>query len=207
MAKQLAFYFDASSCSGCKTCQVACKDKHDSPMGIRWRRVYEICGGEWKRQGKAWVPELIAYHMSVACNHCENPICATSCPNNAIVKREDGVVLIDHNRCMGCRYCEMTCPYGALHFDPGRKVMTKCTFCADYLEQGKPPSCVSACPMRVLDFGELEELERRHGKNNEIYPFPEAVYTAPAVVVKPHPTSTLKEKHKPLIANKEEVRT
>ena len=207
MAKQLAFYFDASACSGCKTCQVACKDKHDSPMGIRWRRVYEVCGGEWKQQGKAWVPDLIAYHMSVACNHCENPVCASSCPNKAIVKREDGVVLIDHNRCMGCKYCEMSCPYGALHFDPDRKVMTKCTFCADYLEQGKPPSCVSACPMRVLDFGELEALERKHGTNKEVYPFPEAVYTGPAVVIKPHPTTKGKEKHKPLIANKEEVRT
>ncbi|MFO7997974.1 MAG: DMSO/selenate family reductase complex B subunit [Bacteroidales bacterium] len=206
MTKQLAFFFDASSCSGCKTCQVACKDKHDAPMGVRWRRVYEVCGGAWKQQGKAWIPELFAYHMSVACNHCEDPVCAKSCPNKAIVKQDNGVVLIDPDKCMGCKYCEWTCPYGALQFDSLKKVMTKCTFCADYLEQGKPPACVSACPMRALEFGELEELERRHGKNKEIYPFPEAFHTQPAVVVKPHPTAKNIEKHKPEIANKEEVR-
>ncbi len=187
--KQTAFYFDASACSGCKTCQVACKDKHDSPPGVRWRRVYEVCGGEWKQQGKAWTQNLVSYNMSVACNHCEDPICLTSCPNKAITKNDQGVVLIDPDRCMGCRYCEWSCPYGALQFDKRKKVMTKCTLCHDYLGQGRLPSCVSACPMRALDIGELQALEQRHGRNRETYPFPKETYTSPAIVIKPHPAA------------------
>ncbi len=203
--KQLAFYFDASSCSGCKTCQVACKDKHDSPMAVRWRRVYEVSGGEWIASGPAWIPNIYSYHMSMACNHCEEPICLTSCPNKAIVKDERGIVLINYDRCMGCKYCEWTCPYGALQFDKEKKVMTKCTFCADYLEEGKPPACVAACPMRVLDFGELKDLEAMHGKSKEIFPLPEAHHTKPALVMKPHRDSRKAGNRELQIANKEEV--
>jgi anaerobic dimethyl sulfoxide reductase subunit B len=202
---QYAFFFDASACSGCKTCQVACKDKHDSPPGVRWRRVYEVCGGEWKQQGPAWVQNITSYNMSVACNHCEDPICLKSCPNKAITKDERGIVLIDADKCMGCHYCEFTCPYGALQFDKRRKVMTKCTFCHDYLEKGRPPSCVAACPMRALDFGTLDALEQRHGKNREVYPFPKETYTSPAVVVKPHPSAARPEAPRPRVVNREEV--
>ncbi len=203
--KQLGFFFDASACSGCKTCQVACKDKHNSPLAVRWRRVYEVCGGGWQRKGAAWVQDISAYHVSMACNHCKEPICLDACPNKAIVKKENGVVLIDYDRCMGCRYCEWTCPYGALQFDNKQKVMTKCSFCADYLEESKPPSCVSACPMRALDFGELEELEKRHGNNREDFPLPKEHYTNPALVVKPHKHAHKSGSKAVNIINKEEV--
>ena len=203
---QLGFFFDASACSGCKTCQVACKDKNDSPMGVRWRRVYEVSGGEWVQQGPAWVPEIFSWHVSMACNHCQDPICLKSCPNKAITKNGMGVVLIDAGKCMGCKYCEWTCPYGALQFDNQRKVMTKCNFCIDYLEQGQPPSCMAACPMRVIDFGEMEELKKRHGSEKEVFPLPRKTFTDPALVVKPHPGVKKAEKHSPQIANIEEVR-
>ncbi|MDR4988358.1 MAG: DMSO/selenate family reductase complex B subunit [Bacteroidales bacterium] len=203
---QLAFYFDASACSGCKTCQMACKDKHNSPPGVRWRRVYEICGGEWRKNGHAWEQNMKAYHISMACNHCEEPICLHRCPNKAIIKNQQGVVLINYDRCMGCRYCEWTCPYGALQFDPVQKVMTKCNFCADYLEEGKPPSCVSACPMRVLDFGAMEDLAKKYGKNNEDFPLPEEYHTRPALVITSHKHAGEAVKTKYHIINKEEVR-
>ncbi len=203
--KQLAFYFDASGCSGCKTCQVACKDKYDAPMAVRWRRVYEVCGGDWIKKGQAWISNIQSYNVSMACNHCEEPVCMHSCPNKAITKNEQGIVLINYDRCMGCRYCEFTCPYGALQFDSSKKVMTKCTFCADYLEEGKPPSCVAACPMRVLDFGEKEELEARYGKNGEFFPLPEERFTKPALVVTPHNHSRKAGNTEFQIANKEEV--
>ncbi len=205
-SKQLAFYFDASGCSGCKTCQVACKDKHNSPMGVRWRRVYEVCGGDWKKEGNAWIPGVYAYHISLACNHCEDPICMDACPNKAIVKKENGVVLIDYDRCMGCKYCEWTCPYGALQFDPEKRVMTKCTLCADYLEDGKAPSCVAACPMRVLHYGDLEDLEAKHGKYNEGFPLPKEKYTKPALVITPHRDAPKAQDILLQIANKEEVK-
>jgi anaerobic dimethyl sulfoxide reductase subunit B (iron-sulfur subunit) len=70
MTKQYAFYFDSSACSGCKACQVACKDKHNLEVGRLWRRVYEVSGGGWQRQGQAWTTSAFAYNLSLACNHC-----------------------------------------------------------------------------------------------------------------------------------------
>ncbi len=204
--KQLAFYFDSTSCSGCKTCQVACKDKYDNGSGILWRRVYEVTGGDWIRDGHAWIPNVFSYHISMACNHCMEPLCLESCPNRAIEKKENGIVLIDTDRCMGCRYCEWACPYGALQFDRNTGRMTKCTFCDDYLEGGKKPACVTACPMRVLDFGEMEELERLHGKGNEIFPLPPSHHTEPAVVIKPHRNARMAHNRDIKIDNLEEVK-
>lgn len=161
MKRQLAFYFDSSFCSGCKTCQVACRDKNDQGRGLLWRKVYEVAGGDWKRDGQAWVQDIFSYYISMACNHCMEPLCLKSCPNGAIVKDGRGIVLINPGRCMGCRYCEWTCPYGALHYDHRQGVMTKCNMCADYADLGKPPACVSACLMRVLDAGDYELMKEK----------------------------------------------
>lgn len=204
--KQLAFYFNSSACSGCKTCQVACKDKHNSGPGVLWRRVYEVSGGNWKKEGEAWIPNVFSYHISMACNHCLEPICMTSCPNKAIFKMENGTVLIDENKCMGCRYCEWTCPYGALQFDNTKKVMTKCTLCFDYLAKGEKPSCVTACPMRVLDIGELEDLKETYGSSGEIFPLPVEAWTKPSLVITPHRDARPSGNRDSFINNREEVR-
>ena len=129
-------HFDASSCTGCKACQAACKDHNDLPAGILWRRVYEVSGGGWTRAGAAWTHDVFAWNLSLSCNHCERPVCAEVCPTGAVRRREDGVVLLDSGKCMGCRYCEWACPYGAPRFDAARGVMTKCDLCADRLEEG-----------------------------------------------------------------------
>jgi anaerobic dimethyl sulfoxide reductase subunit B len=152
MKKQLTFYFDSSSCSGCKTCQMACRDKHDLARGVLWRRVYEVAGGDWKKEGQwpgcpIYTPTSSQWHAIIA----KNLICLTSCPNKAISKNDNGIVLIDEKKCMGCRYCEWTCPYGALHYDSQRGVMSKCTMCEDLILQGKKPACISACPMRAME--------------------------------------------------------
>lgn len=204
MAKQMAFYFDSSACSGCKTCQVACKDKNDLPLGTQWRRVYEIAGGDWKKEGDAWVSKVTAYNLSMSCNHCAEPICLKSCPTAAIVKRSNGIVVIDPERCMGCRYCEWACPYGALQFDDRNGQMTKCDLCFDYLEEGKEPSCVAACPMRVLDVGTMEELEGKYGKTKKIYPLPDPKICEPSFLITPHKDAT-PESYDLTIANREEV--
>jgi anaerobic dimethyl sulfoxide reductase subunit B (iron-sulfur subunit) len=143
MAKQLAFYVNIAECVGCKACQVACKDKNDLPEGIRWRRVFEYEGGEWVNQDGTLIPSnLFSYFVSSACMHCENPICLEVCPAEAISKRDDGIVLIDEQKCVGCRYCSWACPYGAPQFNEKRGVMTKCTFCSDLIDQGGSPACV-----------------------------------------------------------------
>ena len=181
---QLAFYLDVSACSGCKACQVACKDKHDLEVGRLWRRVATVEGGKWVRQGAAWTTTAFAYSVSMSCMHCAKPACVDGCPTGAMHKQADGVVCIDAERCIGCRYCEWICPYGAPRYDSAARQMTKCDFCAGERAAGRPPACVAACPMRALDFGELADLERRYGTTRDLYPLPDSNLTRPSIVVR-----------------------
>jgi anaerobic dimethyl sulfoxide reductase subunit B len=184
-----AFHFDAAACSGCKACQIACRDRNALPAGVLWRRVYEVAGGGWKRHGEAWVNDVVAYNVSIACNHCERAICVEVCPTGAMTARADGVVLIDAARCTGCRYCEWACPYAAPQYDAAAGRMTKCTACSDDVAAGMLPACVSACPLRVLDFGDAAELAARHGGTADLHPLPDARLTLPSLLVTPHPSA------------------
>jgi len=201
--KRAAFYFDSAACSGCKTCQMACKDKNDLASGQLWRRVYEITGGGWKKTGHSWQQDIFAYNLSISCNHCADPICARNCPTKALFKREDGIVLIDEDRCIGCKYCAWACPYGAPQYNPETGKMGKCDLCADYVDQGKNPGCVDACPMRALDFGDYDALVHKYGSADHIYPFPDDSMTGPSLVVNTHPGART---HDAEVANVEEVR-
>ncbi len=205
MAKQFAFFVNSSACGGCKSCQVACKDKHDLPVGLRWRRVYEVTGGGWVRDGAAWQSTVLAYNVSISCNHCENPLCVSVCPTRAIHKGEDGIVLIDSDRCIGCQYCAWACPYGAPQFDHEAGVMTKCNLCFDEVESGGTPTCVSACPMRALEFGELETLREKYGTVAAVHPLPPAETTRPAIVFKPHKDAARADAEGARVGNLEEV--
>lgn len=187
MAKQLAFYVDINKCTGCKACQVACKDKSSLPVGVRWRRVFQYEGGEWVKQNGQMVPSNVyAYAVSSACAHCEKPICMEVCPTSAITKREDGIVLINADRCIGCRYCSWACPYGAPQFNEELNVMTKCDMCHDLVDKGERPACVESCPYRAMDFGPLDELQAKYGTFADPAPLPDPSITKPAVVYKPN---------------------
>lgn len=205
MKKQYAFYFDSSNCSGCKTCQAACKDKNNLDVGILWRRVYEVSSGKWENRNGAWVNNIKAYNVSMACNHCEIPVCANVCPTKSMTKNKHGIVTVDKERCIGCNYCAWACPYGAPQYDEKNGVMTKCNLCIDYVEDGKNPSCVDSCPMRVLDFGELKKLEKKYGDNSEVFPLPENDVTDPAIIIKPHNNSSSSGNSEAKIINKEEI--
>lgn len=184
-----AFYFDSSSCAGCKACQVACKDKNRLPLGVLWRRVYEVAGGGWARQEDAWISTVFAYNLSIGCNHCEQPICMECCPTNAYSRRSDGVVLLDSNRCVGCRYCSWVCPYGAPQYNEKTGSTSKCDFCIDRLDAGLAPVCVAACPMRALDFGDFDDLVQKYGGHTAVFPLPDQKLTGSALIVTPHPKS------------------
>jgi anaerobic dimethyl sulfoxide reductase subunit B (iron-sulfur subunit) len=190
MTTQKAFYFDVSACTGCKACQVACQDHNRLSADVLWRRVFHYGGGSWLSDDN--IPYLFrtdnvySYSVSITCMHCEIPLCKDVCPTNAITKRDDGVVLLETSKCIGCRYCEWACPYGAPCFDEEAGVMTKCTFCEDRLAKGQNPACVDACPMRCLDFGELEELRQKYGDLDAIEPLPAGDITKPAFVVSRH---------------------
>ncbi len=190
MAKQYAFHFDSSVCNSCKACSIACKSKNDLPVGITWRKVYEYGGGGWvpdpEDRSLLLPSNMFAYSMSTACNHCEHPACVTVCPAAAITKRDDGIVLINTDQCIGCRYCEWACPYGAPQFNEAIGKMTKCNMCVDLVAKGENPYCVDACVMRALDFGELEEMRKKYGTENSVEPLPDAHFTSPALVITPH---------------------
>ena len=103
-------------------------------------------------------------------------------------------MLIDQTKCIGCRYCQWACPYGAPQFREDLGVMTKCTFCEDLLALGQNPACVDACVMRCLDFGDIEELRQKYGNLDAIEPLPTADITRPALVITPHKHAQLSGK-------------
>ena len=204
--KRPAFYFDSDACSGCKTCQIACKDKNNLDIGVNWRKVYEITGGSWEKDGDAWRSNVIAYNISMACNHCEDPVCLKSCPAKAMTKAENGIVKIDQEKCMGCKYCSWTCPYSALQYDTINGVMTKCDMCEEYIMEGRKPSCVDACPTRALDFGEYNELVQKYGEVSHLHPLPDQNITRPSILINPHKNALKEENKTAEISNREEVK-
>lgn len=175
----LGFYVDMTSCIGCRTCQVACKDRHDLlTAGPRPRRVdsYE-CGT---------YPDAGMFHTVVSCNHCENPACVSGCPTGAMHKAEDGTVQHDDSRCIVCRNCMLVCPYTAPQYDEDRAYIVKCDSCKPLRDAGMNPVCVDACPMRAIEFGDVDELRARHGDGlvSEIPCLPSEDITHPNLLLK-----------------------
>jgi len=187
---QYGFHVDASKCTGCKTCQISCKDRKDLPVGINWRRVYEYGGGQWTEHGDGTVSQnVFAYYMPIACNHCSEPVCVKACPTGAMHKRrEDGLVHVAADLCIGCESCARACPYDAPQIDKDRKVMTKCDGCFERLAEGKQPSCVESCPMRAIDFGPMEELMAKYpgAISPAVAPLPQSSITTPNLLITPN---------------------
>ena len=175
---QKGFSIDLTSCGGCKCCQVACKDKNNLNVGEFFRRVVEVEGGVYPNP---WV-----YNVSMACGHCTNPACKAACPQGAITKRaSDGVVYIDASLCVGCRRCEWACPYGAPTFIEATGKMSKCDACKDELDAGSVPTCVGACPMRVLKFDVMTTLSAQPGAVSAIKNYANPAMTGANVVFIP----------------------
>lgn len=202
--RRIAFAVDTSVCTGCKTCQAACKDRNSLPVGVLWRRVYEVAGGGWRRDGAAWRQDVWAYSLSISCNHCAEPICLEVCPSSAYSKLDNGIVALDSNRCLGCGSCAWACPYGAPQLDSARGVMTKCDLCAGELDAGRPPACVAACPLRAIEVGDPEELAARYGPP-EAPPLPDPGLTTPSLRLRAHRDAGRAGAAGGRVANREEV--
>lgn len=141
-----AFVFTPDLCTGCDACRVACGNENGAGQDTGWRQVVTFNSQRH--------PALPTRHLSLACNHCERPACASACPARAYRRDEaTGALLLDEEKCLGCRYCAWVCPYDAPHFDEARGVMTKCTFCAHRLAEGLGPACAAACPTGALSAG------------------------------------------------------
>lgn len=158
---------DLSKCDGCKSCTVACAKAHDTPVDREWIRVFQM------QEGNDTPP----YFFPRPCFHCDTPPCTKVCPVDATFKRQDGIVLIDNERCIGCRFCMAACPYSVRYFNWGaptnsrgkttyspetgypRRIGTveKCDFCPEMLEMGHLPHCASGCPMGAIYFGDQFE--------------------------------------------------
>lgn len=166
---KLAMLIDLTRCIGCDACTVACKQENGTPADVFFARVLNVEAGKYPDTKRVYVPML--------CYHCENPACLKACPNKAIFKRQDGVVLIDQDRCRGTGACVSACPYGNIilkqedawylknepyeetfvkpRLNPG--VARKCTYCVHRVDEGLDPACVVACPTKARIFGDLED--------------------------------------------------
>ena len=171
LARQLALVIDLNVCVGCHACVTSCKEWNTSgsagplvdenayganPTGTFFNRVQSFEAGSF--------PDTDTIHFPKSCLHCEEPPCVPVCPTGASYKRKsDGIVLVDYDKCIGCKYCAWACPYGARELDEARQVMTKCTLCVDriYDESMAPedrrPACVKACPTGARLFGDVKD--------------------------------------------------
>jgi DMSO reductase iron-sulfur subunit len=173
--KQHGFFFTADNCIGCHACEAACSEKNDNPGHIAFRSVGYVEGGCY--------PDYKRMNISMACNHCDDPVCLKGCPTNAYTKHtEYGAVLQDPETCFGCGYCTWVCPYNAPQLDPIKGQVSKCNMCVDRLEVGLKPACVSACLGNALDFGVIENIpENREEAKVSIPGFPDASITHPNI--------------------------
>ena len=149
---------DISKCNGCYNCQIACKDEHvgndwtpiakpQPDIGQFWMKVTDIVQGT--------VPKVRVRYMHDICQHCDEAPCLPACKSKAIYKRDDGIVIIDPEKCTGNRNCLDACPYDVIYFNTDLNISQKCTFCAHLLDKDwKEPRCVDACPTEALVFGE-----------------------------------------------------
>ncbi len=185
---QYAFHFSGSRCTGCKTCELACKDYHDLPSDIAYRHVYEYeTEGAWNKDDKGcWTVDGTSYYISVACNHCDDPAGTKVCPTGAMHKEADtGIVAVDTGKCIGCGYCHMACPYNAPKVDRTKGHSVKCDGCADRIAEGKAPICVEACPLRALEFDSKDRVRADHpdSETADIAPLPSKKYTTPNLLI------------------------
>ncbi len=173
--KQHGFYFNADNCIACHACEAACSEKNDNPAHISFRSVGFVEGGTY--------PAYQRINISMACNHCDDPVCLKGCPTRAYTKyAEYGAVLQDPDICFGCGYCTWVCPYNAPQLDPVKGQVSKCNMCVDRLEVGLKPACVSACLGNALDFGVVENIpENRTQAKTEIPGFPRTDITHPNI--------------------------
>ena len=177
--KRRAFYFDMTSCTGCKTCQIACKDKNDLDIGTLFRKVVSFETGVF--------PDVRIYHYSTSCNHCENPRCVEGCPTRAMHISEDLSVQHDASKCVGCKYCVWNCPYGVPQFSKKTGLVSKCNMCQDLLDIGQDPACVDACIMRCLTIVDTEDTNRSENLTKDLPILPNSQITHPSVYIKPKP--------------------
>jgi tetrathionate reductase subunit B len=159
--KRFGFLVDLRRCIGCQTCSIACKQEWNVPVGRYRSWVKQVAKGVFPDTRKSFLPIL--------CNNCEKPICVTVCPVLASYQKPNGIVEISSHKCIGCRYCMASCPYGVRYLHPDLGIAQKCNWCSHRTESGGQPACVEACSVSARIFGDLNdpasEISRQIAQN------------------------------------------
>ncbi len=174
---------DTTKCIGCKACVAACKTKNNLPDNVFWSRVDHVGGKTYDCPSGSVEEGLVLEYVPVTCQHCANPSCVKACPTGASYKRDDGIVAIDQDKCIGCKACMMACPYHVrayidkepeyfLDFAMGEwdapkheaGLVEKCTMCSNRIERGMVPACMWCCPGRARFWGDLDDPESEVSK-------------------------------------------
>ena len=145
-----AMVMDTRRCIGCHSCTVACKVNNELPLDMIYNPVTTI--------GPTGVfPNVKMVHLPLICMHCEDTPCVACCPTGASQQRDDGIVWVDPDKCVGCKACVMACPYGARIPNHDLGIVQKCDFCMDRVDAGEEPYCVKTCHQRARIFGDLDD--------------------------------------------------
>jgi len=170
------FVFDTAQCSGCYNCQVVCKDEHCNNDWLPYAKPQPDAGQFWIKIDehiRGTVPKVKVSYVANLCMHCDNAPCIDACSEEAIYKRNDGLVIIDPMKCVGSQLCLAACPYGVIYFNQDLKISQKCTGCAHLLDRSGwkyGPRCTDACVNEALRFGEEVEFSAELGGSEVMKP-------------------------------------
>jgi Fe-S-cluster-containing dehydrogenase component len=166
-SKRYGLVIDLERCVGCEGCRIVCKLENDWDKGSGIR--IDTVGGAHRDTPSGKWPNLSMYYLPVPCMHCSKPPCLDACPVEAISKREDGIVIVDDEKCNGCKgkkskACIDACPYDAFTFIPEKNVVKKCDLCAHRIDEGQEPFCVTCCCDSAMFFGDLNDPQSEVSK-------------------------------------------